>query len=170
MLVWGSADGGKVTLEPAFQVVARPSVPNKRGPWSLVARDENGTILFSHSFDMTEVGDAKRPTRSFAFTLPVDPDVAGRVHSLRVTGPAGEAERVVRTRGTPATLARQRSTGRVTMRWDRNVFPAALLRDTRTGQILSILRTGQLSVRPEPGLELVLSDGVRTVRERVDDR
>jgi hypothetical protein len=170
MLVWGSAEGGKVTLEPAFQVVARPSVPNKRGPWSLVARDADGNVLFSQSFDMTEVGDAKRPAAAFAFTLPVDPEVAGRVHSLRVTGPGGEAERVVRTRVGPAAVGRERSADRVTMRWDRDAFPAALVRDTRTGRILSIVRNGQFSIRPEPGLEVLMSDGVRTVRERVDER
>jgi hypothetical protein len=170
MLVWGSAEGGKVTLEPASQVVARPSVPNKRGPWSLVARDADGNVLFSQSFDMTEVGDAKRPAAAFAFTLPVDPEVAGRVHSLRVTGPGGEAERVVRTRVGPAAVGRERSADRVTMRWDRDAFPAALVRDTRTGRILSIVRNGQFSIRPEPGLEVLMSDGVRTVRERVDER
>jgi hypothetical protein len=56
------------------------------------------------------------------------------------------------------------------MRWDRDAFPAALVRDTRTGRILSIVRTGQFSIRPEPGLEVLMSDGVRTVRERVDER
>ena len=170
MLVWGTVDGGRVTLEPAFQIVARPAVPNKRGPWSLVARDAEGSVLFSHSFDVTEMGDAKRSGAAFAFALPVDPPVASRIHSLRLTGPAGEAERGVRARSTLATVGRERSAGRVTMRWDRDAFPAALLRDTRTGRILSIVRNGELSVRPEPGLELVLSDGVRTVREKVDEQ
>jgi hypothetical protein len=168
MLVWGTVDGGKVTLEPAFHIVARPSVPSKRGPWSLVARDAAGNVLFTHSFDLTEVGDAKRPGAAFAFALPVDPQVASRVHSLRLTGPAGQAERGGRERVTPA-VGRERAANGVTMRWDRDAFPAALLRDTRTGHILSIVRNGQLSVRPAPGLELVLSDGVRTVRERVDE-
>jgi hypothetical protein len=170
MLVWGTVDAGNVTLEPAFEIVARPSVPDKRGPWSVVARDAEGSVLFSYAFDVTEVGDAKRPGAAFAFALPVDPQVASRVHSLRVAGPAGQAERVVRSRAAPAAVGRERSANRLTMRWDRDAFPAALLRDTRTGRILSIVRNGQVAVRPEPGLELVLSDGVRTVRERVDDR
>lgn len=170
MLVWGAVDGGRVTLEPAFQVIARPVVPSARGPWSLVARDADGSVLFSHSFDMTEVGDAKRPSAAFAFALPMDPQIASRVHSLRLTGPAGQAERGGRAQIAPAPVGRERSGDRVTMRWDRDAFPAALLRDTRTGRILSIVRNGQVSVRPEPGLELVLSDGVRTVRERVDEQ
>lgn len=170
MLVWGNVDGGKVTLEPAFQITARPSMPNKRGPWVLVARDADGAVLFSHSFDMTEVADVPRPGAAFSFALPIDSQVADRVHSLRLTGPAGQAERVGRARVAPGTVGRERSTDRITMRWDRNAFPAALLRDTRTGRILSIVRNGQLSVTPEPGLELVLSDGVRTIRERVDEQ
>jgi hypothetical protein len=56
------------------------------------------------------------------------------------------------------------------MTWDRNDFPAALLRDSRTGRILSILRNGQLTTRVAPGLELLLSDGVRTTRQRVEER
>jgi hypothetical protein len=170
MLVWGSIDDGKLTLEPAFHVVARPSLPNKRGPWNLVARDADARVLFSHSFDVTEVGDAKRPAGAFAFALPVDADMAARIHTLRVTGPAGQAERAVRDRVGAAAIGRERSTDRVTMRWDRDAFPAALLRDTRTGRILSIVRNGVLSVRSDPSLELLLSDGVRTIRERVDQR
>lgn len=170
LLVWGTVDGGNVILEPAFQIVGRPSVPHKAGPWSLVARDVSGGVVFSYSFDLTQVGDAKRPSAAFAFALPMDSQIASRVHSLRLTGPEGQAERGGRARVAPAFVGRERSGDRVTMRWNRDAFPAALLRDTRTGRILSIVRNGELSVRPDPGLELVLSDGVRTIRERVDEQ
>jgi hypothetical protein len=178
LVVWGTVEDGKVVLEPAFHIVTRPSTPGKAGPWSLVARDAEDQVLFSYRFDVDAVPDAKRPSASFAFALPADSAVASRIHSLTVVGPAGESRvglapgvwRVAADRPTSPAVA-QRVGDRLTLTWDRGAFPLGLVRDTRTGRVLSIVRGGRMSMpSPSAEVELLLSDGVRTTRQRVDDK
>jgi hypothetical protein len=178
LLVWGTVEEGRVVLEPAFHMVAPPSIPTKAGSWRLVATDAEGQVLFSYRFAVDDIADAKRPSASFAFALPADSAMASRIHSLSVAGPAGEA-RVVRDAGVrraeagaPASSAvTQRAGNRLTMTWDQRLFPLGLVRDTRTGVVLSIVRGGRMSMAsPGPGLELLLSDGVRTTRQTVDEK
>jgi hypothetical protein len=178
LVVWGTVEDGKVVLEPAFHIVTRPSTPGKAGPWSLVARDAEDQVLFSYRFDVDAVPDAKRPSASFAFALPADSAVASRIHSLTVVGPAGESRvglapgvrREAADRPTSPAVA-QRVGDRLTLTWDRGAFPLGLVRDTRTGRVLSIVRGGRMSMpSPSAEVELLLSDGVRTTRQRVDDK
>jgi hypothetical protein len=177
LLVWGTVEPGNVVLEPAFHIVGKPSIPSKPGPWSLVGRDAENQVVFSYRFGLDEIADAKRPTASFAFALPADSAVASRIHSLRLIGPAGEA-RVgldAGVRHEPARAAlpavTERVGDRLSVRWDDRAFPLGLVRDTRTGVILSIVRGGRTSMPTRgPGLELLLSDGVRTTRQRLDDQ
>jgi hypothetical protein len=178
LLVWGMVEPGRIVLEPAFHIVAKPSIPSKPGPWSLVARDAEDQVIFSYRFDVDEIADAKRPSASFAFALPADSAVISRIHSLRLVGPAGEArvglDPGVRREaaGKTATPAATRRAGdRLSVTWDDRAFPLGLVRDVRTGDILSIVRGGRTSVATRgPGLELLLSDGVRTTRQRLDDK
>jgi hypothetical protein len=178
LLVWGTVEPGRVVLEPAFHIVANPSTPSKPGPWSLVARDAEDQVVFSYRFDVDDVADAKRPSAAFAFALPADSAVASRIHSLHLVGPAGESRvglDVGVRREPPGGLARsavaQRVGDRLTVTWDQRAFPLGLVRDTRTGDILSIVRGGRMSMAsPGRGLELLLSDGVRTTRQSLDDK
>ena len=178
LLVWGTVEPGRVVLEPAFHIVANPSIPSKPGPWSLVARDAEDKVLFSYSFDVHDVADGRRPSASFAFALPADSAVANRIHSLRLIGPSGESRvgldagvRREAPGGARLPAVAQRFGDRLTITWDHRAFSLGLVRDTRSGEILSIVRGGRISMAsPRPGLELLLSDGVRTTRQRLDDK
>ena len=91
LLLWGGAGAEKgAHLEPAFVVDAPPSLPEARGPWTLVGRDTNNRVLFSLPFAMPEIADADGAAGSFAYTLPVQ---SGWEHlaSITLSGPGGTA-------------------------------------------------------------------------------
>jgi len=58
------------------------------------------------------------------------------------------------------------SAGRARIQWNANAYPAALIRDASTGQILSIARGGAVDVAARSAeVEILLSDGVSSVRQ-----
>ena len=61
------------------------------------------------------------------------------------------------------------ASGGVTVRWGGASTRMALVRDRRTGQVLSFARAGNAVVRPRDGaeLEVILSDGVRSAAKQV---
>jgi hypothetical protein len=141
LLVWGRVEDGRAVLEPAFQVVTRPVLPSRPGAWSLEGATAEGATAFRVSFDPMPAADGERAAGHFAFAVPLDPAVAGRLESIRLSGPAGSA-----------TVARGAS-------------PAVMLRDPATGQVLSIVRGRDVGVTAPVGeLDQVRSDGVGSVR------
>ena len=56
----------------------------------------------------------------------------------------------------------------VRMRWDASGFPLAVVRDPRTGEVLAFGRGGTALLRSDATeLELIVSDGIRSTRQRV---
>ena len=53
-----------------------------------------------------------------------------------------------------------RSAGGVGLRWDPAAHPMIMVRDTRTGEVLSFARGGNVMVPARGDVELVTSDGV----------
>jgi hypothetical protein len=63
------------------------------------------------------------------------------------------------------------ASGRVRVSWNAASAPAALVRDARTGRIVSIARGGALDLQTaSDDLEITLSDGVRSVKSKVRPR
>ena len=117
LLVWGGRDeDGAPYLDPAFVVDAAPSLPDVAGEYSIDGMAADGARLFSYAFEMPVNGDAEGRETSFVFTLPVQPEWAGRLARITLSGPDGSA-----------TL--DESTNR----------PMAILRDPRTGQVRGFL-------------------------------
>lgn len=89
LLLWGGLDeNDKPFLEPAFVVTALPSLPHTEGPYQVAGEDERGNNLFSLPFGRPEYGrDAKGG--AFAFIVPVQPDWAGRLARIALSGPEG---------------------------------------------------------------------------------
>jgi hypothetical protein len=52
--------------------------------------------------------------------------------------------------------------GGVSMQWDVAAHPMVMVRDARSGEILSFSRGGRVTVPATGDLELVASDGVRS--------
>ena len=146
LLLWGGLDErGAPFLEPAFVVDAPPVLPVASGEYSLSGRTRGGDELFALSFDMREVSDGGSP--SFTFALPARADWAGRLASIRLSGPAGSVS------------------------LDEGGHRAmTILRDPRTGQVRGILRNSGVGdgavAAPDAasvagrGLQVLFSSGI----------
>ena len=177
LLVWGRMERGQLVLEPSFSIVTRPNIPRESGPYRIEGVGRDGRTVFSYSFAGEQPADAPDATaRHFAFAIPLDEAAQGALASIRLTGPGA----------TPATMqpaiapggvslalntvaAAQSSVGIVRVQWGAQAARMALVRDRRTGEILSFARGGIAQIRSQAAdLDVILSDGVhsavRTVR------
>ena len=168
LLLWGRMVHGRVVLEPAFQVVTRPVLPARPGAWAIEGTSSSGSRIFGLSFDPIEVADDPRGSRHFAFAVPIAPRLASTLETIRLTGP-GVGEAVVSrapaslraTAAEPADVARE--AGGLALRWDAAAHPMVMVRDSRTGAVLSLARGGKLRLEATGSeVELVMSDGVRS--------
>ena len=170
MVVWGRIERGRMVLEPAFQATTRPSLPTREGPYRVEGRAEDGSRIFALSFAPMEVADDRQGARHFAFAVPLLPERMARVASLRLEGEGRMAE-TTRSAGEPAVVQVTRTApGRVALRWDAARTPMVVVRDPRTGHVLSFARGGRAEVATdESELALSLSNRVqsRDVRVRV---
>ncbi len=145
LLLWGGLDqAGELSLEPAFVVDASPVLPQEDGPYTLTGEREDGSVLFTLSFAISEYADAEGG--SFAYILPVREDWSGSLDRISLTGPEGFDT--------------------IDEEGDQYV---ALMRDSATGEVRGILRdwpdptdpsTAGRRIPPEPGMEIVISGGV----------
>jgi hypothetical protein len=172
LLVWGYIKDGQLTLHPAFQVHTRPSLPRRAGPYIIEARAEDGSSLFSYSFSPAEVADLPGSHQSFAFAIPLAPAKAARLASLRLRGGGREAvlsparaSAGAQSSTGPALL--KAGAGRLTLRWDHRAYPMVMVRDAETGEIMSLADGGNIELPTSKDVDLVLSDGVRSVAKRV---
>lgn len=174
LLVWGRIVDGKPVLEPAFQVITRPVLPSRPGPYRIEGRTAAGTTLFTLSFEALQVADDPSGSRHFAFAVPLDETRAAQLESLRFTAPGTPA--AVRTRPAPQLRLRngydlvraQRTATGVTLRWDSAAHPMLLVRDPDTGEVLSFARGGEVEVGTTKGaLDVTVSDQVLSGHSRV---
>lgn len=174
LLIWGHIANGRPVLEPAFQIVTRPSLPTRPGPYSVEAIAIDGTPLFRLSFDAVAVADDPRGGRHFAFAVPLDQARAARLADLRLTGPGGMASAAslstarLRTGAAPDSVVARRDAGGVALQWNAASHPMIMVRDPDTGEVLSLARGGKAWVWTTKGsLDLVASDGVQSKEKRV---
>lgn len=176
LVVSGIIGNGKDRIEPAFSVVAPPSLPSGDSH-TLELVDANGSVLRSYRFAPMAL-DHVSGERHFVFSLPLDPAAQAAVATIRVRGPEGTLERRSSgavAGGRPYGTSRSESTEivpggdpGVELRWDGGSYPAVLVRDARTGSILGIGRDGRLPLMTDAReLELVFSDGVRSTVTRL---
>jgi hypothetical protein len=178
LLVWGRITGqGEMVLEPAFPVTTRPSLPAESGPYTVEGLDASGARVFSLAFAASEVADMPGGGRQFAFAVPLDDARIARIATLRLAG-AGRAA-VVRTSAAapaldrvtgpqPTPFLRRDGEGRVNLRWDAAQAPMVMVRDARSGQVVSFAREGAASLETRASeLDLVYSDGVHSAARRV---
>ena len=117
LLLWGGINGaGELYLEPAFVVEAPTVLPDSAGEHRVTGQTAAGGELFSFSFTMPEMADGEGRS-SFAFALPVQPEWAGELASVTISGPGGSF-----------TLDGETD------------LPMAILRNPRNGQVRGILR------------------------------
>ncbi len=173
LLVWGRIINGRPVLEPAFEIVTRPSLPARPGPYTVEGVGRDGSRIFSLSFDAREVEDGRGGARQFAFAVPLRGASAEAVGTLALSGPAGRivasraAARPGVNRAAPPVEAHRVADG-VALRWDASAHPMVMVRDPDTGEIVSFARGGTASVATgKAALDLVVSDGVGSQALRV---
>ncbi len=183
LLVWGHVRNGQVVLEPAFQVNTRPSLPARSGPYILEASASDGSRLAGFSFAPNQIADAPGDQQNFAFAVPMPASSAARLTRIRVSGQGREAVSFaaaantgsaaqLRTAAMPDSVQVRRSTGgRVAVRWDTLAHPMVMVRDSETGEVLSLARGGAVDVPTSRNqVDLVFSDGVRSRTTRATVR
>jgi hypothetical protein len=166
LLVWGRIVDGRAVLEPALQVVSRASLPRRPGPYAVEGTAADGSRVFGLTFDAERVADHPRGGRQFAFAVPLDAAAASRLEQIRLTGPGIGMAAVSRPpaalRAAAAQPARMApAAGGVELRWDAAAHPMVMVREARTGRVVSLARGGRVTV-PGAEVELVGSDGVRS--------
>ena len=176
LLVWGRIVDGRPVLEPAFEIVTRPSLPKRSGPYSLQGLGADGTPLFDISFDAAPVADDPRGGRHFAFAVPLRDGSAARLGTLRLAGP-GVAAAATRpavspsAARVPAVVEARRVAGGLALRWDASTHPMLMVRDPDSGEILSFARGGDVEVATgKAELDVTISDRVGSERMRVRGR
>jgi len=176
LLVWGRIERGQLVLEPAFSIVARPVVPAEAGPYRVEGIARNGRTIFSYAFAGERPADADDGTaRQFAFAIPIDESAQSELATIRLSG-AGAAAATMQAslvpNGVTAAVnsvdATATSGSGVSVRWSGPAGRMALIRDRRTGQVLSFARGNAAQLRASSGdLEVTVSDGVRSATRRV---
>lgn len=176
LLVWGRVERGQLVLEPAFSIVARPSVPREVGPYRIEGISRSGRTIFSYSFAGEHPADAQDATaRHFAFAIPMDEATQSELATIRVSGGSSAAASLsasVAPSGIAAAVntadATAVSGATVSVRWNAHAGRMALIRDSRTGQVLSFARGGTAHVKSSGAeLDVIVSDGVRSVARKV---
>jgi hypothetical protein len=173
LLIWGRIVNGRPVLEPAFEIVTRPSLPGGPGPYSVSANGADGSRLFRLSFDVAAGEDNPAGNGHFAFAVPLDQASASRLGSLRLEGPTGTAGSSptmaqLKTGPVSQSIVARREGANVSLRWNAAVHPMILVRDPDTGEVLSFARGGRALVRTAKGeLDLDVSNGVRSQRVRL---
>jgi hypothetical protein len=176
LLLWGRIVNGRPVLEPAFEIVTRPSLPAQPGPYSISGTSVDGAQLFSLSFDAAPAADDPQGTRSFAFAVPLQAAQAARLSDLRLSGPGGAVAASSRTaaaqvqtdaKSSTAMTARRAGAG-VLLQWNAAAQPMVMVRDAESGQVLSFARGGTARLSTSKRLlELVMSDGVQSHAVRI---
>ena len=163
LVVWGRFVNGQPVLEPSFQAITRPTLPRGQGPYHLEARSADGARVFSLDFSPLEIADDPNGGKHFAFAVPVTPEQNARIDHLRLSGAGGtttvsrQGDMAAKVDVTPA------GPGRVSLRWDANRAPMVVVRDPRSGQILSFARGGRAEVVTDQSeISVGISDRIQT--------
>jgi hypothetical protein len=173
ILIWGRIVNGRPILEPSFEIVTRPTLPKRPGPYSVSATAVDGSRLFTVSFEVAAVEDGPAGNGHFAFAVPLDRGSASRLGNLRLAGPGGGADRSpasaeLRAEAVSESIVARRQGENVSLSWNAAAHPMIMVRDPDTGEVLSFARGGTALVRTaKDRLDLDVSDGVRSQRVRL---
>jgi hypothetical protein len=167
LVVWGRFVNGQPVLEPAFQAVTRPSLPKGPGSYNVEARSSDGVRVFSLHFSPLEVADDPNGGKHFAFAVPLTPEQNARIDHLRLAGTAGTTTLFRQgDRAAPVEVTTA-GAGRVALRWDASRAPMVVVRDARSGEILSFARGGRAEFAAEQAeFSIGVSDRIQS-RERI---
>ncbi len=122
LVVWGGVRDGRLTLDPAFVLDGPAVLPEADGPYRVEGLGAGGETRFSLSFSPTPLADGGG---SFVFFVPYEPEWAGNLHRMVLTGPEGEYA-ITRDGESLMAVVTDRTTGRVRAifrDWDGGPLP-----------------------------------------------
>ena len=122
LVVWGGVRDGRLTLDPAFVLDGPAVLPEADGPYRVEGLGAGGEARFSLSFAPTPLADGGG---SFVFFVPYEPEWAGNLDRMVLTGPEGEYA-VTRDGESRMAVVTDRATGRVraiVRDWDGGPLP-----------------------------------------------
>lgn len=188
LLIWGRVTDGRVVLEPAFRVHARPTPRASKATHTVVLSDANGSALVELPIAAEEVDHASgRDERHFAVVVPWSDQLERSVARIAVRdgrtpfpaavrmSASGVSEAVDPIAGQampdPAESVESVGAGASRVTWNAARYPMALVRDAATGEILSFLRKpGDGFADRGQAVEIVFSDGVRSSTRKISPR
>lgn len=167
LLIWGRVTSGGIVLEPAFRVEARADLLPAAGPNTLELLSQNGGLLRRVRFEASEVADLPSGAEQhFAFVIPLDPATERELAGLRVQSGPRSASRLASATasGDPEPVLSRVNAEQVQVRWNAARYPMVMVRDTRTGAVLSFARGGSARLwARSTDFQLIFSDGVKSV-------
>ena len=172
LLVSGRVQNGQVILDPSFKVTTVPQLPTP-GAYTLQLHDGQGATLLEVPFEPTEVADLPSGSEQhFVFTIPLDASVEAALSGIRVlAGGAVQASRVAPKlaadlAGVREPVSVRLRPGQAHLSWDPTAQPKVMVRDPRTGEVLSFADGGSLDLETDATeLDVTFSDGVRSIRK-----
>jgi hypothetical protein len=164
-----------IVLEPAFVLDARPSLPERTGPYTAEGLDSLGRVLFSYAFEPAVLDHAPN-IRPFTISIPSTADLEQRLETISVRGPA-TAARISRPMSRPIAAAIvpgapavanvvRGAAGMLTATCPDGSARGILVVDGRSGSVLGSATAATMRFVAQPGTPLVItcSDGVRSQR------
>ena len=184
LLVWGRVTDGRVVLEPAFRVHARPTPRPTKSSHRVVLSDASGSSLVEVPIDLQVVDHANnRDERQFAVVVPWSDALEHTIARMSVVdtrSPLAAASRasasVAASRAItepvvmpdPDVSVTTAGASRSEVTWNSARYPMAMVRDAASGEILSFLRaTGDGFTTNGRAVDIIFSDGVRSQVRRV---
>jgi hypothetical protein len=168
LLLWGHIRDDELVLNPAFQVNTRPSLSQQPGPYSIQGQAEDGSSLFALSFTPNEVADAPQRRQNFAFAIPLSAARAARLSSIRLTGQGRTVAQLQSPVQPDSVQLKPVAGGRLSLRWNANAHPMVMVRDPRSGEVVSFARGGSIELPPSRHqIDVLLSNGVKSRVKRV---
>ena len=192
LLVWGRIVDGAVQLEPAFRVKAPATAASVRPTHHVEALDGDGTVLLDLPITADKVDHVTdHDERQFSVVVPWTAALEQSLTRLRVrdvrtplltasrasaTAVSAKLSRGARTAPAllmpdPDPVLEAAPAGRTRVRWNATQYPMAMVRDAATGDVMGFVRrSGDAIVNGGRTLEVVYSDGVRSVVRRAPTR
>ncbi len=180
LLVWGRITNGRVQLEPAFRVQAPAGAGVPSSAIRLELLDADGATLLDTPIEAPAVDHAATTDeRQFAVVVPWSAALEDRLADIRVRDTRSPLSAIGQRRvrltapgadGTPVTppvqaQVERTADGRSRVTWNSAAYPMAMVRDAATGALMGFVRrSGDTVVTGGRAVEMVYSDGVRTVR------
>ncbi|HEX6576153.1 MAG TPA: hypothetical protein VF042_14390, partial [Gemmatimonadaceae bacterium] len=144
-----------------------PVLPPRGGKLRLAARDESGATIASFSFDPQRIADAPDAEEHFAYAIPVNQIGMNRLASLSLSGSGLEPQtrNAIAASMTDAGVNVSSPRAGITrFKWNTAAAPLLVISDSRTGEILSLATSGDVSVRTTAtSFKVKASNGVRSM-------